>query len=196
MRGFPLWGVGSLPHWLSLVRVPLAVAVWLAPERPLYLFAMLALSGLSDWLDGMAARWLRPRELRRGVPQAELDARSTVGAWLDPLSDKAFVLSAVGAVYVAYQPPLALLLLVATRDLLLAPLLVIYRLVPWLWERHQFTARWPGKLTTVVQFVALALVVLRSPLFEPLAWIAAGLGVFTVGFYAHRAWTVPAHEQS
>lgn len=176
------------PHLLSLVRIPMAAAVWIAPANVPLLFTWMALAALSDWLDGWAARRLRERLAGEGVPDEELERQAHVGAWLDPLCDKIFVASVAVAVWAVHRPEVLVVLLVALREILLAPLLVIFRLVPRLWERRKdFTARWPGKLTTVLQFVAVGLIVVDHPWVFPLAVVTGAMGVVAVGAYAVRA---------
>lgn len=73
----------TLPTFLTLLRVPLTVAIiWLVllATRPAYLAALAAfmLAGFTDWLDGYLAR-------RWGQTTAS-------GAFWDPIADKVLVL--------------------------------------------------------------------------------------------------------
>ena len=49
----------NLPNALTLIRVPLAGIVWVAPHDRAWLFAVLAAAAMSDVLDGRVARLLR-----------------------------------------------------------------------------------------------------------------------------------------
>ncbi|HEU4533954.1 MAG TPA: CDP-alcohol phosphatidyltransferase family protein, partial [Polyangiaceae bacterium] len=72
---------------MSLSRIGLGGALWLVEPRPLPLLALMGAAALSDLLDGWMAR-----RARGGAPPPPGGGR---GAWLDPLCDKAFVLSFV-----------------------------------------------------------------------------------------------------
>lgn len=175
----------SLANILSLSRVGLAAALWVAPTRPAWLVAMAATAAVTDLADGWIARLQRTRRARRGGPRW-LPA-DDVGAWLDPLCDKLFIASLVAATWVAVEAPLSRLVLIATRELLLVPLLGAYALLgPRGLSRIDFRARWPGKLTTVLQFAALLAVAMRHPAQTALAAGAAALGAIAVASYALR----------
>ncbi len=165
------------PNLMSLVRVPLAALVWVAPTNVAWVLSLLVLSAVSDLLDGRMAR-------ARGVPGEDL------GAWLDPLCDKIFIASALVAVWVTHGPAWWLALLAATREVLLLPLVVARFLVPSLRERHfPWKAKALGKATTVAQFALFAAVLLEVPsAWLPLALVSAALGAGAGVQYAVRAW--------
>lgn len=168
---------------MSLSRVPMGMAVWLAPaSRPL-LLGLMALAAISDVLDGWLARRSRGRGLR---PHG-------VGQWLDPVCDKVFVVAVLVALAVALETPLGQLLLIGTRELLQLPLLAAHFLVGrrlGLPARLDFRAGVPGKLATVGQFSAVVAIV--GGLGSAWAWcgVAAGLGVVSAGYYVHRAFAI------
>src|SRR3712207_2488854 len=69
----------TVPNVLSLLRlagVPLFVGLLLGPQHDLLAVLVLALSGLTDWLDGKLARWL--------------DQSSRLGELLDPAVDRLY----------------------------------------------------------------------------------------------------------
>lgn len=182
----PAW-LRYLPHALSLVRIPLAGLIWLRPSAPVFVIAVLAAAAISDGLDGLAARAVRRREAQQGASPERLRSEAHTGGWLDPLCDKLFVLSAVAALAWTVQLSLAALVLIATREILQAPLLVAYRLHSRQWRlRHDLTARWPGKLTTVLQFLALGLGVLGHPALMPAACLSSIAGALSVAYYVVR----------
>src|ERR1044071_6996960 len=109
-------------HVLTAMRLPLAALLWLEPENPRFFLAILAAGALSDILDGLMARLLD--EDMRGDPEH-------IGAWLDPVCDKVFALSCVTAAYAAYHPPLVVVVLLLTRELLQLPLLLWYAVRWW-----------------------------------------------------------------
>jgi cardiolipin synthase (CMP-forming) len=163
---------------LSLSRIPLAALVWLAPGSPLFVLSLMALAGLTDVLDGFFARRFKRRA---GTP----DLRDA-GAWLDPLCDKVFIVSALAAVAWAARPPLWTLPLIASRELLQVPMFAWLRMRGIL-RRFDYRAAAVGKLATVVQFAAVAAILLRHPAAVPLAGAAGLAGAAAVAYYARRA---------
>lgn len=182
-------GAAALPNALTLARLPLAALFWIAPGWPPFALSVLGIAGLTDVLDGwVARRWRRRRWAESHDPNA-FAAGTGRGPWLDALCDKIFVLSVVTAVAVVVGPPLHLLAVMATREILMAPLAVAYRFMPEGWRReYDFSAGWLGKGCTILQFVALSLAILRSPWFELAAWSAGAAGLAAILYYLHRAW--------
>lgn len=170
---------------LSLVRIPLAVIAIALRESTPALLVLAALAGLSDVLDGWVARRMHPERARLA---ADAEAEP-IGAWLDPLCDKAFVLGWLLAIALRGAPP-ALLALVAVRDVGVAVLGTAQLAIPSLRARpRRYTARPSGKVTTVLQFAALVALVLEAPAPWPwaLCWLAAAAGVVALTEYAARA---------
>jgi len=156
-----------LAHALTLSRIPLGFAFWWA--RGWTAVAIVAIAAVTDALDGNLARFLARR---RGVPL------SPVGGWLDPLADKLFVLIVLADIALAH--PLDVLLL-ATREVLLVPLLLVY-----LARGHklaELSAAPIGKVTTVAQLIAIGWVVAAGPGARALAIATCLLGAATVAHY-------------
>jgi phosphatidylglycerophosphate synthase len=179
----------TLPNLLTLVRLPMAAAVWLAPGRPEVIIPLLIAAALTDVVDGRVARAIRARRVARGEPAPRLAGPRGIGAWLDPLCDKVFVASSLAAVAWAVRPPLAVVLMIALRELFLVPLVAVYRIVPNLRGRKRFDLRAGrfGKLTTVAQFAALAALLVAEEMVWPMAMMAAGAGAAAVVVYTRRA---------
>lgn len=177
----------AVPNALTLLRLPLAALFWVAPGWPPYAFSVLALAALTDVLDGWFVRRWRRRRWSAHDPGA-FAAGTGRGPWLDALCDKIFVVSVVVAVGVTVEPPVYSLLLVATREILVTPLAIGYRFMPEAWRReYDFSAGPLGKLTTVLQFVAIGLALLRSPWLVEIAWVVAASGAASVAYYVRRA---------
>lgn len=162
---------------LSLVRLPMALVLWVAPRSPGWLFGWMVAAGLSDLLDGWVAR-------RQGLPGEGL------GAWLDPLCDKAFFLSALLAAWAWRAPPAWMALAASTREVVLLPLVIARLAVPRL--RHAgipWRALALGKATTVAQFTLFGAVLLKLEVaWAPLALLSAALGVAAAAQYVARSW--------
>jgi cardiolipin synthase len=157
---------------LSLSRLVLAGLVWVQPENAVLLVVLMALAGATDLLDGYVGR--RIHGPRHGT--------ADVGAWLDPVCDKVFTISAAIAVVVTHEPPLLVLVLVLLRDVLLAVLTVVFRLVGGRdrFHGHDFRARISGKATTVAQFATLLAVLFAPAWALPLAWLCGAIGLAAV----------------
>jgi phosphatidylglycerophosphate synthase len=181
----------TVPNLLSLARVPLGGLFWLAigprGEVSYAAFAIMAVAALTDVLDGYLAR--REAARQAGGVDALIGSGGGTGAWLDPICDKLFVASVLGAIVVRRQPPIGLVLLIVTRELVQLPIGVVYRFLPTLrsWLRYDFRASPLGKAATVAQFAAIAALMLAHPWFRLFAFLSFGLGLAAVVDYFRRA---------
>lgn len=175
----------SLANLLSLSRIPLAAALWIAPTRTSVVLGLVLLAALTDALDGWVARYGRAHRAPPSVPIAKTEER---GAWLDPLCDKIFILSLIGVLFVTLRPGLLIMLLLGARELVLVPLLLLYRFFTLRKGPLgiRFRAGWFGKATTVAQFVSLCSLLVGSRHVLPLAVLTAGLGIAAVIEYLIR----------
>jgi len=133
----------NLPNTLTLVRiltVPLFLE-FLAYHRYLEALVVFAIGGLTDFLDGLTARWMQQQ--------------TALGAYLDPVADKLLViasyvmLGSMGGI-----PPWLAVVVVARDILILVGYGVIYVSVA---ERLQVRPSLIGKWSTTFQLLTLAL---------------------------------------
>ena len=96
----------TLPNYISMARGAfgpvLGAAYVVDAVVPEAMLAGVAVAGLSDWLDGYAARRMR--------------LTSVAGTYLDPLGDKIFVASVAGALAAKGGIPLWLATAMVARD--------------------------------------------------------------------------------
>jgi phosphatidylglycerophosphate synthase len=179
----------SLPNALTVIRLPMAVLLWVRLGDAVWLGAILAAAALSDILDGKVARWIRKRRLERGVDPGVIGESYAVGAWLDPVFDKMFAVSAMFAVFVGWQPAWWLVGLVLAREVILVPFAFAYHLVPGIRDRFRFDFRASvvGKAATVAQFAALCAIAFYPPTQVVLAVVAAVVGFAAAVSYLRRA---------
>ena len=172
-------------HLLSVVRLPLAALIWWRPADPLFLLVVLAVAAITDVLDGLVGRRLHP-------PATGTD---NIGAWLDPICDKTFMVSAAAAIAWAWRVEPTVIALLLLRDLAMPPLTLAFRLVagPGVFHGHDFRAKWSGKLTTGLQVFTLAAVVVAPAAVWPMAVVTAGLGVIAVAERVWLAWRDRRH---
>jgi phosphatidylglycerophosphate synthase len=160
-------------HALTLVRIPLALAIACSYGRPALVVALIVAAAASDAADGNVARWLK----RRGATTPD------IGGWLDPLIDKIFVAIVLATIVVATHD-LAIVALIGARELVLVPLLAIYLATRR--DRPRLSADPIGKLATIAQFAALAVAVAHPTWALPPAMLAAVLGLAAVVHYVVR----------
>ncbi|HEU5266269.1 MAG TPA: CDP-alcohol phosphatidyltransferase family protein [Jatrophihabitans sp.] len=106
----------TIPNALSVLRllgVPLFLWLLLGPHADGWALLVLAVSGFTDWLDGVLAR--------------KLHQTSTIGALLDPLADRLYILATLVGLVLRHVIPLWLALLLVGRDLVLGATLPLLR---------------------------------------------------------------------
>ncbi len=167
-----------IAHALTLSRIPIAVVFWLTYGDWRWSLALVALAALSDAADGTVARWARRRTG---------DTRPSAGEWLDPLADKVFIIVVLAAIQVHDPAPWWLVAMIVARELVLIPLVAVYRLVVHGRGEHAFQAQAVGKAATVAELFAIAMLVAYRPLVVPLAVAACVLGLLAVVLYIVRA---------
>jgi CDP-diacylglycerol--glycerol-3-phosphate 3-phosphatidyltransferase/cardiolipin synthase len=161
-----------VPGLLSLARLPLAIVFPLALNRPVLAIAVMAAAALSDVLDGWYAR--------------AFAQQTAMGAVLDGLMDKVFVVTMLSTLVVrGWLPPLHALLL-CTRELGELPLLVS-AIAHREWRSPvRPSANAVGKLTTVLQFATVLAVVLRVEVRNVLVYVTAVCGALAALLYWNR----------
>jgi cardiolipin synthase len=177
MAGSGHIGFWTLANVLTLSRIPFGIAFWSVTDRPTWALAVMIVGGATDLVDGAVAR-------RRG--QA---GRNGVGAWLDPVCDKFFVLSMVAALLTSRHPAPWIVVAIVAREVVVVPLALAYRLVPGVRRRlsYDFRAGRPGKLATLAQFAALTAMLFGSGVLPWIAALAGIVGLAAAGDYVRRA---------
>jgi cardiolipin synthase len=137
--------VWTVPNGLSVLRlVAIAAFLWLVlgPEWDHIAFAVLVLSGATDWLDGHLAR--------------RLGQHSRLGALLDPLADRLYILAVVVGLALRHLIPWWVAVILPARDVL------IWGLVPLLRTRGYTTlpVHFLGKAATFTLLYAFPLLLL------------------------------------
>ena len=163
MKRWVAWADG-----LTALRVPLA-ALFPVLSEPLSRAGVIVIAAGSDVADGALAR-------RYGG--------SRLGAVLDPLADKVFMVVAFATV--ARSGTLAL---IDVLGVLLRDIVAVLGFVGTALMRrpHALPARAGGKAVTIGQVLTLLAAVARSPLARPLAWATAGVGLYAIWDYGRAA---------
>ncbi|MFT4009606.1 MAG: CDP-alcohol phosphatidyltransferase family protein [Nocardioidaceae bacterium] len=137
--------VWTLPNVLSMIRlagVPIFLWLVLGPESDGWALVVLMLSGVTDYLDGYLAR--------------KLNQASVLGAILDPVADRLYILSTVVGLALRDIIPWWLAVLLPLRDALL------WALVPFLRTRgySSLPVHFLGKAATAGLLYAFPLLLL------------------------------------
>jgi cardiolipin synthase len=136
-----------VPNALSLLRlagVPLFLWLLLGPRADGWALAVLAVGGVTDWLDGKLARLL--------------GQYSALGALLDPAVDRLYILAALVALGVREVVPWWVVAVLVGRDLVLGACLPVLRARGF----GPFRVTYLGKSATFLLLYAFPLLLLGS----------------------------------
>ena len=133
----------TIPNLITIARLVLVpMIVWLMISgQSGAAFAMFIVAGVSDAVDGFLAR--------------TLNLRSTLGSYLDPLADKALLVSIYISLAVLGELPLWVVILVVSRDLFIVGAVVLSWMLDQPMEMRPLII---SKLNTVVQIVLAGVV--------------------------------------
>ena len=165
----------TVPNVLSLARlagVPLFLWLLLGPQYDLLAVLVLALSGLTDWLDGKIARWL--------------DQSSRLGELLDPAVDRLYTLSTLLAFGLREILPWWVIAVLLGRDLVLVLTLPILRHYGY----GPLEVHYMGKGATLCLLYAFPLLLLADNVHGTLRAVVEPLAVaFTIWGGALYLWS-------
>jgi cardiolipin synthase (CMP-forming) len=151
----------TIPNALSVLRllgVPLFLWLLLGPHADGWALGVLALSGFTDWADGVLAR--------------KLNQLSNFGAMLDPLADRLYILATLVGLVLRHIIPFWLAAVIVGRDLVLTGALLVLR-------RYGYgppEVHYLGKAATFCLLYAFPLLLLGahegtlSDIASPMAW--------------------------
>jgi cardiolipin synthase (CMP-forming) len=130
----------NIPNLITVARMlmtPLAISMIIS-QRFLPAFLIFLLAGVSDAVDGFIAR--------------HFDLRTELGAYLDPLADKALLISIYISLAIYGGLPAWLAITVVSRDVMI----LFAVLVSWLMDKPvEIRPVWESKFNTAAQ-IALA----------------------------------------
>ena len=167
--------LGNIPNLITLARMlmtPLAISMIIA-QRFMAAFMIFLLAGVSDALDGFIAK--------------KFDLRSELGAYLDPLADKALLISIYVSLAIYAGLPAWLAIAVVSRDVMI----LVAVMVSWLMDKPvEIRPVWESKINTAAQ-IALACFALGAraygfslqPVQTVLEWTVAATTLVSGGVY-------------
>src|ERR1700752_3255490 len=109
----------SIPNFITLGRILLVpIIIWaIASDQMELAFAVFIVAGVSDAIDGFLAK--------------RFNMTSELGALLDPLADKALLVSIYVALGIWGAMPRWIVILVVSRDIMIVPAVIF----SWLFEK-------------------------------------------------------------
>jgi len=179
----------NVPNLLTLFRialVPLMVVAFYLPYRGMNVIAasLFVAGALTDWLDGWIAR--------------RYSQTSAFGACLDPVADKLAVVVALFLIVQADPTPLMAIVcaIIVSREVTISALREWMAVIG---QRMKVGVATLGKIKTIVQMVAISVLLfqhpsyplLRLPLYEVGRWLliaAAVLTLWSAALYVRAAW--------
>ena len=171
-------GLKDLPNLISIARIclTLPVAYLLLEQRFSEALLLFFVAGVSDGLDGFLAK--------------RFGWHSRLGSILDPLADKALLVTSYLCLALVGVIPLWLMLLVFARDLII---IVGGLAFHFFIGRYEMAPTWISKLNTTLQIVLVLALVLSYGLYplpsQLLTWLVYGVSVTTVLSGIDYIWT-------
>ena len=165
----------NIPNSLTLVRIVLVpVVVWLIIDHEMTAaFLLFLLAGFSDAADGYIAK-------RYGW-------RSELGAYLDPIADKALLVSIYVTLGLAGHLPVWLVIAVVSRDSLIVGAVVLSWMLSRPLTMHPLLI---SKVNTFAQIVLAGLVLAElglglglEPVVKVLIWVTGALTILSAAAY-------------
>ncbi len=165
----------SIPNLITLGRIILVpIVVWAIISGEMFIaFSLFVVAGISDAVDGFLAK--------------RFHMESELGAYLDPLADKALIVSIYVALGIARALPISLVILVVSRDIMI----ISGFMLSWLVDKPMEVRPHPvSKVNTVMQILLATLVLaekalgFNTPALETIGiFLAAVLTLLSIAFY-------------
>ena len=165
----------SIPNLITLGRIILVpIVVWAIISGEMFVaFSLFVVAGISDAVDGFLAK--------------RFHMESELGAYLDPLADKALIVSIYVALGIARALPISLVILVVSRDIMI----ISGFMLSWLVDKPMEVRPHPvSKVNTVMQILLATLVLaekalgFNTPALETIGiFLAAVLTLLSIAFY-------------
>ncbi len=162
----------TLPNLVSTSRVALAFGFVLS-EQVMVRLALILVASLSDVLDGWIAR--------------RMQSMSRLGALIDPVADRFFVLAVVVSYVAGNELTAWQAVAILFRDVMSIIGWFVARRVSWL-RPITFKARPVGKLVTGAQFSTFMAVLLLPAAVNALVLLVAALGLIATVDYTLMLW--------
>jgi CDP-diacylglycerol--glycerol-3-phosphate 3-phosphatidyltransferase len=172
--------------WARIAMIPMVIGVFYAPEALIPVHwqnvtacSLFTLAAITDGFDGYLAR--------------KYGLTTTLGAFLDPVADKLMVCAALVVLLSLDRIDEFVALIIIGREI------TVSALREWMAQigaAASVAVNWLGKLKTIMQMVAIPVLLYHDPLFgipitrigTVLIYIAAALTVYSMFYYLRLAW--------
>lgn len=169
----------NIPNLLTLIRIILVPVIVILLMRESFHFALIlfVVAGVTDGIDGFLAR--------------VLNQQTVLGAYLDPLADKALIATSFITLSILGLIPGWLVVIVISRDFII---LVGFLILILMSVSFEISPAYVSKATTVLQIVTIFLVLsFRSlefsidyRLIEPMFWLTAIATIISGLYYIYK----------
>ncbi len=178
--------VPMLLTWARIVMIPMVIGVFYLPEgvlpphwKNVTACALFTLAAITDAFDGYLAR--------------KYQMATPLGAFLDPVADKLMVCAALVVLLALGRIDEFVALVIIGREITVSALREWMAIVG---ASASVAVNWLGKLKTIMQMVAIPVLLYHDPLFgipvaaigTALIYIAAVLTLYSMFYYLRLAW--------
>jgi CDP-diacylglycerol--glycerol-3-phosphate 3-phosphatidyltransferase len=172
--------------WARIAMIPMVIGVFYLPEAVLpshwknaTACALFTLAAITDGFDGYLAR--------------KYQMATPLGAFLDPVADKLMVCAALVVLLSLGRIDEFVALVIIGREITVSALREWMAIVG---ASASVAVNWLGKLKTIMQMVAIPVLLYHDPLFgipvaaigTGLIYIAAALTLYSMVYYLRLAW--------
>lgn len=182
-----LLNVPMLLTWARIAMIPMVVGVYYLPDTWLSMYwrnvtgcVLFTLAAITDAIDGWYAR--------------KYGLTTRLGAFLDPVADKLMVCAALVVLLSLDRVDGFVALIIIGREI------AVSALREWMAQigaSANVAVNWLGKMKTIMQMIAIPVLLFHDPLFgvipvaaigTVLIYIAAALTVYSMFYYLKLAW--------
>lgn len=158
----------NIPNILTIARfflIPVYIVVFYAGNYH-YAFYIMVLAGVTDVVDGYIAR--------------RYNQITEVGKMLDPLADKAMMITVILTLAIKGLIPWAAAAVFFSRDIMMILAATIFHMR----GKQNVQANFLGKMTTVFFYLALWAIFFQIPYGVAFLWSVIGFSILTTSVYA------------
>ncbi|MFM1786335.1 MAG: hypothetical protein RL228_285 [Actinomycetota bacterium] len=152
-----MWTIPNIVSFARLLGIPALLYFGLVEQNDLIAFWIFAIASITDWLDGFLAR--------------KLNQFSEIGALLDPIADRLYIVTAIAVLLVRDLIPTIAVVLIVAREIWLLVLQVRNRRAGFEPPKVHYV----GKAGTLLLLYSLPAIFLGNLRFE-LSWVFEHLG--------------------
>jgi cardiolipin synthase len=158
----------NLPNLITLIRVLFMIPLFIyLMHVEMYFPAMyvFVLAGVTDILDGIIAR--------------KMNLVTKFGKIADPVADKLFEVAVLVMLVIKDFIPTTLLAVVVVKEVLM----ISGGIYAYLKNKKVISAKWYGKVATIIFYISVALIIVLPELADLLIWISVTAALISLVLY-------------